>query len=147
MLFPLSIDLHVVLSSVSIYNLVNIYNSSHQLTQLAPNHFINDRFSPLLSDETCTTALDLHRLLRHFDLRNEIMTVLNSGGARHRFREAKMKVLAWLELEGSPNIDHMCSECTELMPDPDVPGGCLGKYFPHILSVLPAHLSPMLFLF
>lgn len=81
----------------------------------------------MLNDHSCTTALDLYRLLRHFNLHNELLSVPSSGRSRHRFREAKIKVLTWLALEGSPHIDHMCSECTEIIPDPDVEGGALGQ--------------------
>ncbi|EGG06956.1 uncharacterized protein MELLADRAFT_86206 [Melampsora larici-populina 98AG31] len=36
-----------------------------------------------------------------------------------------MTVLMWTELEGSPYIDHMCSECTEILEDLNVTGGGL----------------------
>ncbi|EGG05202.1 uncharacterized protein MELLADRAFT_88266 [Melampsora larici-populina 98AG31] len=98
---------------------------SHKLHEPAPNHFVDEFFKPTLSDHCCTTALDLQRLLRHFNLRDRHMTVSNSGGSRHRFREAKQAILTWMELEGSPNLDHMCSECTKILEDPNVPGGGL----------------------
>ncbi|EGG03490.1 uncharacterized protein MELLADRAFT_90187 [Melampsora larici-populina 98AG31] len=113
------------LAHVSIYNLVTIYNSSHKLNELAPNHFVGEIFKPTLSDHCCTTALDLYRLLRQFNIRNCQMSVSNSGGSRHRFRDSKLTVLTWMELEGSPYIDHMCLECTEIFEDPQVPGGGL----------------------
>ncbi|KAH9818971.1 hypothetical protein DFH28DRAFT_1147882 [Melampsora americana] len=98
---------------------------SHKLSEPAANHFVGEIFKPSLSDHCCTMALDLKRLLRHFSIRHRQMTVPNSGGSRHRFREAKLAVLTWMELEGSPYIDHMCSECTEILDDPNVPGGGL----------------------
>ncbi|EGG00770.1 uncharacterized protein MELLADRAFT_93025 [Melampsora larici-populina 98AG31] len=113
------------LAHVSVYNLVTIYNSSHKLLEDAPNHFKTENFRPTLSDHCCTTALDVHRLLRQFNLRNIPMSVSNSGGSRHRFQKSKLTVLTWTELEGSPYIDHMCSECTEILEDPNVEGGGL----------------------
>ncbi|KAH9809260.1 hypothetical protein DFH28DRAFT_1086635 [Melampsora americana] len=108
----------LMLISVSIYNIVSIYNSSHKLISPASNHYTAEAFKPSLSDHCCSTALDLICLLRQFNIRNRVMSVSNSG--------AKLLVLTWMELEGSPYIDHMCSECTEILPDPNVPGGCLG---------------------
>ncbi|EGG07887.1 uncharacterized protein MELLADRAFT_85187 [Melampsora larici-populina 98AG31] len=116
---------HQSLAHVSIYNLVTIYNSCHKLSEEASNHFAAETFKPTLSDHCCTTALDVHRLLRQFNLRKRMMSVPNSGGSRHRFREPKLNVLTWTELEGSPYIDHMCSECTEIINDPRVTGGGL----------------------
>ncbi|EGG12705.1 uncharacterized protein MELLADRAFT_86949 [Melampsora larici-populina 98AG31] len=113
------------LAHVSVYNLATIYNSCHKLSQDASNHFPAETFKPSLSDHCCTTAMDIHRLLRQFNLRNRMMSVSDSGGSQHRFRDPKMTVLMWTELEGSPYIDHMCSECTEILEDPNVPGGGL----------------------
>ncbi|KAH9811467.1 hypothetical protein DFH28DRAFT_1084999 [Melampsora americana] len=107
------------LAHVSIYNLLTLYNSCHNISEEASNHFTTKTFKPNLSDHCCTTAMD------QFNLRKRMMSILNSGGSRPCFREAKMTVLTWAELEGSPYIDHMCSDCTEIYEDPDVPGGGL----------------------
>lgn len=71
--------------------------------------------------------MDLHHLLKHFDRRDRLLTVPDGGHARQRFHEAKLAVLALIELKGSPYIDHICSECTYIQDDPDVEGGGLGK--------------------
>ncbi|EGG08623.1 uncharacterized protein MELLADRAFT_84719 [Melampsora larici-populina 98AG31] len=39
--------------------------------------------------------------------------------------DPKQAILTWMELKGSPNLDYMCSECTEILEDPNVPGGGL----------------------
>ncbi|KAG0152053.1 hypothetical protein CROQUDRAFT_310858 [Cronartium quercuum f. sp. fusiforme G11] len=39
-----------------------------------------------------------------------------------------MMVLAWIKLEGSPYVDHICSECTYIEEDPNIEGGGLGYW-------------------
>lgn len=121
--------LHGSFLSVSVYNLVNVYNESHALSEKAPNHFARSDFQPPLSDHTLQAGLDLHRLIPEFQQRKKPFTVPSTSIGRNRFEAAKGQVLAWIELAGSPYIDHICDKCAHIQLIDDGKGGAYCKLF------------------
>ncbi|KAH9810710.1 hypothetical protein DFH28DRAFT_902374 [Melampsora americana] len=105
---------------VGIYNLVIIYNQAHaNISKSYPNDFRQSRYTRRISHHVMSLALDLFRLMQTFHARGVRLFTDAKGTDDRRFHWAMKQHLMWLELEGSPFANHVCSICTAIEPIPN----------------------------
>ncbi|EGG07061.1 uncharacterized protein MELLADRAFT_85963 [Melampsora larici-populina 98AG31] len=99
-----------MLAHVSIFNLVNLYNKQNPSDE-SIKFKEEQSFGALMSHEVCSDALDIHRLLYHFDLRGAVLTVPNTGLDSSRYLKAMKEQLEYWSKSGTEYRDHACDKC------------------------------------
>lgn len=103
------------LGIVSISNLVESYNQTHATpTSTYLNDFQNPRYTRKLSQNVCSLALDIHRLMRCFNQRGIRLKSDATGSDDRRYFKAMLQHAEWLKHEGTEYSSHVCSICTEV---------------------------------
>lgn len=103
--------------SVSLTNLVQLYNAAHVDDQNIPNFPHQPGFGPELSRPVCKDGLDINTLLFHAKESNEPLDVPESGEDVNRFKEAIVAHLSRVRRDGSSHRNHTCSACVRIIKD------------------------------